>query len=123
MKRVSQGGNSPASKFHFLCEDDSDPSSQEITFSHCSNSTPSESLGFGVNQRASQDSSKPPLSQNLYDGHLLDVSSDSSNPTFEPHSDVGSDPEIDRGSDVLDNTQLTLDTFYGLLLQINFCHV
>ena len=94
MKRVSQGGNSPASKFHFLCEDDSDPSSQEITFSHCSNSTPSESLGFGVNQRASQDSSNPPLSQNLYDGHLLDVSSDSSNPTFEPHSDVGSDPEI-----------------------------
>ena len=97
MKRVSQGGNSPASsKFHFLCKDDSDPSSQEITFSNCSNSTPSESLGFGGNQRASQDSSNPPLSQNHYAGPLLDGSTtDSSNPNFEPHSDVESETEMD----------------------------
>ena len=81
MKRVSQGGDSPSPKCHFVSENDSDTSSEDMFDSNLNfSSTPNEDLESGINFPLSQNSSKPTCSQQPFRNFL-----DHSPPT-------GSDP-------------------------------
>ena len=50
MKRVSQGGDSPSPKCHFVSDNDSDKSSEDMFDSNLHfSSTPNEDLESGIN--------------------------------------------------------------------------